>query len=596
MKTLQLLCIVLCLGYFASAKILGERSPTNFPMPWQLGEKTLDSESVTFIIALKQTNLDVLESTYWSVVTPGSPQYRNFMSPKEILDIVKPTVETVYSVYSWLMRNGVSRSQIEDNVDALIVRTSVGVASVLFNTSFYTFHHPHSGKQIIRQMGEFSVPEMVEDHIELVSGLSEFPVPHYSVKKSPLSRVTVAPQSLFTLYKIPDGTKITGNSSAGVIEWDNQYYDPAQLQTFAKQFAVNVNTPSADHTVGFNLPSSPQVEATLDIQYVLSTGINAESWFWIEQSGVWLYGWAVHFFSVPVVPYVASISYGWNEEDQCQVGIGSNECQQLGVDSKGYVSRVNIEFQKIGLRGVSILSASGDSGANGRTDPYCSEDHLNPPYPGASPFITAVGATQITDASGQSSLPNPPPGCAGQNCASGGDETCVSFDQASFASGGGFSVVAAQPSYQTAAVTAYLNSGVALPPASYFNAAGRGFPDVSALGSQILIFDGQLETVGGTSASCPIWAGVIALVNDYVITKTGKPLGPLNPFLYKMAADHPSAFTDITVGDNICTEGGCSANCKGYRATKGWDPVSGLGTPVFTEIISYASTLFDIKE
>jgi tripeptidyl-peptidase-1 len=450
-------------------------------------------------------------------------------------------------------------------------------------------------------MGTFSVPENVENHIDFVSGLSEFPVPRYSYKKTPDDigipgpdvKVTIAPQSLYTIYKIPAGTKIT-NSSAGVIEWDDQYYDPAQLTAFAKQFNLQENVPTSAHTVGTNDPTSPQLEATLDIQYILATGINAEGWFWIENDGVWLYGWAVHFFGTADVPNICSISYGWNEEDQCEDGIGAQECQQLGVNSQQYVARVNTEFQKIGLRGVSLLSASGDSGANGRTDPYCTETHLNPPYPGASPFITAVGATQITDASGIANLPNPPAGCQDRACASGGTETAVSFAQAQFASGGGFSVVASQPSYQTDAVAAYMKSGVKLPPASYYNANGRGFPDVAALGSAVLIYAGVIEKVGGTSCSCPIWAGIIADLNDYVIAKTGKPLGFLNPLIYQMAAAHPAAFTDITVGDNLCTEGGCRSNCQGYYAAKGWDPVTGWGTPVYTEMLAYIKSTFNI--
>jgi len=79
----------------------------------------------------------------------------------------------------------------------------------------------------------------------------------------------------------------------------------------------------------------------------------------------------------------------------------------------------------------------------------------------------------------------------------------------------------------------------------------------------------------------------MSILNGYVLTKTGKPLGFLNPLLYQMAAAQPTTFTDITVGDNKCTENGCSKNCKGFEATKGWDPVSGLGTPVFSEMQAY---------
>jgi len=282
------------------------------------------------------------------------------------------------------------------------------------------------------------------------------------------------------------------------------------------------------------------------------------------------------------------MSYAWNEEMQCEDGIGNYECQQLGVNSTQYVKLVNVEFQKIGLRGVSMFAASGDSGANGRTDPGCSENHLNPPYPAASPYVTAVGATQIATASGVCNLPNPPPGCSGECCASGGVEQAVSFAQASFASGGGFSWVAPTPAHQKVAVQNYLKSGVKLPPSGYYNGQGRGFPDLAAFGSYVLIVsDGSISTVSGTSCSTPIVAGIFTLLNDYVIDKTGKPLGYVSPLIYKMARERPTTFTDITVGDNLCTESGCSSSCEGFYCTRGWDPVTGLGTPVYTEMLNY---------
>jgi len=315
----------------------------------------------------------------------------------------------------------------------------------------------------------------------------------------------------------------------------------------------------------------------------------AVNWFWLEDGQGWLYQFGVHFFSTVDVPQVASISYGWWEQDQCT--ITPVECQQLGVTSAQYVARVNTEFQKIGLRGVSLLSASGDSGANGRTDGDCTANRLRPPFPASSPYITSVGATQLNNP--VFNLPNPPPACAasGLQCASGGTEVAVSYDISGFASGGGFSDLAAQPSYQATAVQNYFSSGVVLPPNSYWNQTGRGFPDIAAIGHNTLISQGGFITpVGGTSASAPIVASLISLLNEDVITKTGKPLGFLNPFLYQAQAADPTNFQDITVGDNKCTEDGCSAGCQGFLAYKGWDPVTGLGSPNYARLLNYVQT------
>lgn len=275
-------------------------------------------------------------------------------------------------------------------------------------------------------------------------------------------------------------------------------------------------------------------------------------------------------FSTKDIPEVQSISYGWSESDQCD--IDGDECQALGVDSQGYVDRVNAEFQKIALRGVSIFVASGDSGANGRTDPDCSQKTLLPDYPAACPYITSVGATQLN--SPQYKLTNPPPICKNQgySCISSGTEVAVSYDHASFASGGGFSNYVPMPDYQSAAVKAYLKSGVALPPSTYFNATNRGYPDVASIGTDVLIYQGDIEDVGGTSASSPNWAAVAGILNHYAKAKSGKPLGFLNPFLYQMASADATTFHDITVGDNKCTEDGCSSSCKGYLCAKGLDP------------------------
>ena len=167
----------------------------------------------------------------------------------------------------------------------------------------------------------------------------------------------------------------------------------------------------------------------------------------------------------------------------------------------------------------------------------------------------------------------------------------MSYNFASFASGGGFSNVAPRPTYQNTAVKQYLSgSGAPLPPASYYNASGRGYPDIASLGTQIIIYESGIESIGGTSASSPTISGLMTLLNQRAMQKDGKPLGFLNPLLYQMYAECKDCFRDITVGDNKCTESGCSASCKGYECAPGWDPVTGLGVPNVANMLNYVDT------
>jgi len=314
----------------------------------------------------------------------------------------------------------------------------------------------------------------------------------------------------------------------------------------------------------------------------------------------WQYEWANNFYATKTIPESVSISWGWAESGQCQAGIGESECTTLGVDAEGYVARTNTEFQKIGLRGTSLFAASGDSGANGRTDGECTGTVLHASFPGSSPYITTVGATQFSEP--EYNLPVTPAACtalgSGFKCASGGTEVAVSQPVAGFTSGGGFSTYTPMPAYQQSAVKGYLASGVALPPSSYFNSSNRAYPDVAAMGNNFAVYldmYGGWTTVGGTSASSPTFAAIAGYLNSMSVNKTGKPLGFMNPLLYKMAAAQPSAFTDIVSGDNKCTEDGCFSTCKGYECAEGWDPVTGLGTPVLTEMIKYVEAQLDAK-
>ena len=157
-----------------------------------------------------------------------------------------------------------------------------------------------------------------------------------------------------------------------------------------------------------------------------------------------------------------------------------------------------------------------------------------------------------------------------------GDETAWSCG------GGGFSDEFSQPAWQSDHVAQYFKSAKSLPDARLFNATGRGYPDLAALGGQtnpycISFYGGKnVGGVAGTSASCPVVAGIFAQLNDKRFA-AGKPsLGFLNPFLYGTAAP-AGCFNDVADdSQNNCVEG-----TDGFLTAAGWDPATGLGTPIY---------------
>jgi tripeptidyl-peptidase I len=156
--------------------------------------------------------------------------------------------------------------------------------------------------------------------------------------------------------------------------------------------------------------------------------------------------------------------------------------------------------------------------------------------------------------------------------------------------GGGFSNIYPAPKWQQSAIDKYFEEE----PSPYefyktkysndvggsnnglFNRAGRGIPDVAASGDNIVMVN-RNETIidWGTSASAPIFASIINRINGERLKQGKSTVGFILPALYS----NPQVFTDITKGNNP----GCDT--PGFKAAKGWDPVTGLGTPKYSEML-----------
>jgi subtilase family serine protease len=266
-----------------------------------------------------------------------------------------------------------------------------------------------------------------------------------------------------------------------------------------------------------------------------------------------------------VVAATAAIRVGSTQGGVISIS-AAGQTGREGCETPAEVARLNRALEAAAARHVTMIAASGDIGAvgepcavikglTGGAFPPVKEVNL----PAADPLVLATGGTSLNASHATGTyisetawgLPFGSPGTQFQ------------------ASGGGFSHRFARPSYQDGV------PGIA---------AGRGVPDVAAdasphTGMALVISDGAnqytIRNSGGTSASAPLWSGLIALADQYA----GRQLGFVNPAIYRIgrSASYHQAFHDVTTGNNTPTFPGHTI--KGYTATPGWDPVTGWGSP-----------------
>jgi len=504
-------------------------------------------------IALVSKDMAGLEKALFDVSTPSSNLYGKHLTKTEVEAFVTPSSETTAALNQWLSANGLAASPISPSGNMLGLSIPVSKANELFAADFSVFTHQATGEQSIRTLS-FSIPSGLTSHIEFVHPTTAFPVhtsglplmftpvpqgTSLSPDAVPSSCATlVTPACLEAQYGIPASVPSQTASQIGVSGFIQQFAQKTDLSSFVQTLRPDLSPSTSFALQTLDGGTNPQgaanagIEANLDIQYTAGvaggvpvTFISVGS---VNNDGINGFLDIIDFLlGEPSPPQVLTTSYGFNEPD-IPLSIANSLCNA---------------YMQLGARGVTISFASGDGGVSGSQSQTCTT--FIPTFPSGCPFLTSVGATT---------------GIA--------PETSASF------SSGGFSNLFTRPSFQSSAVSGYL-AQLGSTNAGLFNTSGRAFPDVSAQGENVVIFDGGQEgTVAGTSCSSPIFASTIALLNAELIA-AGKPvLGFLNPFIYA----NPGVFTDITTGSNP----GCNTN--GFPATTGWDPITGLGTPNFAAL------------
>ncbi|CAF9905503.1 MAG: hypothetical protein GOMPHAMPRED_003229 [Gomphillus americanus] len=436
------------------------------------------------------------------------------------------------------------------------------------------------------QVPELNDPKTRKSLLETINNsTSPYNKSHSIVNATCAQRVT--PKCIRQLYGIPSNAFAVPGNALGIAE-AGDVYDQEDLNLFFKSFAPHIpnNTaPVLQSIDGGTAPVSVEnggAESTLDfeIAYPIIYPQDIKLFQALDPSTAaspFAFGLGDIFLDAidkSFCTYKGGNTKGIDPEYPNQGYNGTLMCgtyQPTNVISisyavaeayypRSYLDRQCYEFMKLGLKGSSIIFASGDNGTVERSGRIgCLANGTdNPSFPASCPYVTSVGATQI--APGKTTADR---------------EVAVDPNNVySFSSGGGFSNYFPRPSYQDAAVSKYLGSSTRN--TSLFNITGRAFPDVSANGWNIETYlNGKQLLNSGTSASAPIFASIINRINGDRITVGKRPLGFLNPTLYA----HPHVFNDIVDGYNL----GCNA-AVGFNATTGWDPVTGLGTPKYADL------------
>ncbi len=394
----------------------------------------------------------------------------------------------------------------------------------------------HDGQRYRICKGAMSMPSASAALVDAVLGLDTRPQARSHLRRlkdlRPAAGVqSYLPRQVAQFYNFPltlDGS----GETIGILELGGGFTTGDIQQYFQSQGIAPPNVVAVSVDGGTNAPTNPSgadSEVMLDIEVAASIAPAAKIAVYFapntDQGFLDALTTAIH--DTTNHPSVISISWGGPE---------SSWTQQAMTAMDGAA-------QSAAALGVTITVASGD---NGSTDGVSDgANHVD--FPASSPHVLACGGTEIFT--------------SGTTLTS--EVVWDDLAQSGGASGGGVSTVFALPTWQqNANVSAATNGGT-----------GRGVPDVAGdaapeTGYQIEV-DGQSEVVGGTSAVAPLWAGLVALLNQ----KLGAPVGFLNPKIYPLLGS--AAFHDITQGNN-----------GAYSARPGWDACTGLGSPDGNSLLS----------
>jgi kumamolisin len=459
------------------------------------------------------------------------PQQRKYLTREQFARLHGASAADVRKIRAFAKQYGLSVVS-EDRASRMAkLSGTVEAFGSAFGTDLRRYQHD-SGTYRCRT-GNLTIPVELEPVIEGVFGLDNRPQakPHIRVRKiSPgapaqAAGASYSPLQVAQAYGFPPGTNGAGQCIA-LIELGGGY-NTSDLASFFGNLGISapqvtaVSVDGASNSPGGD-PNGADGEVELDIEVAgaVAPGAKIAAYFAPNTDQGFIDGITTAVHDATLKPSIVSISWGGPENSWTQQSS----------------SALNSVCEDASTMGVTILAASGDNGASDGS----SSGAPTVDFPASSPFVVGCGGTRLT--------------LSGTGI--GGEVVWNELSANEGATGGGVSELFALPGFQQSANVPKAPNGF----------VGRGVPDVAGnadpeTGYSVIV-DGQQAVIGGTSAVAPLWAGLLARINQSL----GSNVGYVSPLLYSTAEQ--ATFHDITSGNN-----------GNYSAGSGWDACTGLGTP-----------------
>lgn len=497
--------------------------------------------------------------------TPSSANFHRWLTPDQYASRFGASQSNLDRVTTWLKSQGFTNVQVSRSHTFISFSGTAAQSSSALNAPIHRYQV--NGQMHFANASAPTVPAALADIAAGVIGLSDFHLkPRFKTASNPemtLSSGThhIAPDDFATIYNVAPlyaaGIDGTGQKIAVVGQTDIHLTDIQSFRTNFNLPPANLQQVLVPGRPDPGVSSGDLPEASLDIEWAGAVARNATIVYVNSDDVIQSLMYAIDQNLAPVV----SMSYG------------SCEPQDF-VDLPSYQALA----QQANSQGQTWLAASGDSGSGDCEDLSATIAQNGPAVdiPAAIPEVTGMGGTVLNDVGSYWSATNNANGGSAKSYIPEAVWNDTSALYGFAASGGGASVYFSRPSWQT---------GPGLP-----DDTARHVPDLSLSASAehdgyYVYTQGKAAYFGGTSVAAPSMAGVVALLNQYLVS-TGihsQPgLGNINPELYRLAQTTSGVFHDITDGDNYVPCAAASPGCVngqfGLAAGPGYDSATGLGS------------------